>query len=528
MRSTLGKYVWLAFLLLPLLCSSSWADGKIFSRALTVPLTTPDQRAMLQFSNGVERLVIETSFVGEGTNFAWVVPFPSAPQIEAVSTNFFAYLNLAYQPKLILLSPDRWVFFLLIGYVVAISVWSYRCQGRRRLVTWIGLMIFALGFIFLSLPSFIVARGFTGAIPANSIKVLKTQNVGVYNTTTIQGTNGTELLSWLNAHGFRTPKLALPIISSYAAQGWVFVAATINRDAAGASGSRPHPLGFTFKCEKPVYPLRLTGIENPRCRIELFVFGPDRAEAPGFQVEYCGKPSSILIDSNNDFTRVPELFAASQPGDFKIGNSELQNYVFPAEVTTKLTGTLKSQDMQSDAWISWTPFKTVFPTFRSRGAAISNAFDWIAGIVIPGFLALQILSPHLKRKNLLRIGGIVLLLAIVCGVIRYSTIDSTKIVYHRGGWFAAANSVRTLDYAILEFDLSRTNSHSPTADEWLDAINKNGKPEIKNAFTGQPLRYEATPGNIIVQTSTNGVKFFWYDIQGMPHEVEDVPNKAFH
>src|SRR5215472_6751106 len=93
MSSTLRKPFWLTLLSLPLLCLTAFADGKVFTTAVAAPVTTPDQRAMLQFSNGVERLVIETSFVGQGTNFAWVVPLPSVPKIEAVSTNFFGYLN---------------------------------------------------------------------------------------------------------------------------------------------------------------------------------------------------------------------------------------------------------------------------------------------------------------------------------------------------------------------------------------------------------------------------------------------------
>ena len=70
---------------------SLWADGKVFAaRGIEVPVRTPDQRALIHFKEGVQRLVIETAFAAEGTNFAWVVPLPSEPKIEAVSTNFFS------------------------------------------------------------------------------------------------------------------------------------------------------------------------------------------------------------------------------------------------------------------------------------------------------------------------------------------------------------------------------------------------------------------------------------------------------
>ena len=66
---------------------ASRADGKVFS-SVAVPesVRISDQRAILSWSKGVERLVIETRFSGRGSNFAWVVPLPSPPVVEAVST----------------------------------------------------------------------------------------------------------------------------------------------------------------------------------------------------------------------------------------------------------------------------------------------------------------------------------------------------------------------------------------------------------------------------------------------------------
>jgi len=55
------------------------ADGKVFSQVTAVKTTTPDQRALVNFADGTETLVVETTFVGAGTNFAWVVPLPAAP-----------------------------------------------------------------------------------------------------------------------------------------------------------------------------------------------------------------------------------------------------------------------------------------------------------------------------------------------------------------------------------------------------------------------------------------------------------------
>jgi hypothetical protein len=46
---------------------------------------------------------------------------------------------------------------------------------------------------------------------------------------------------------------------------------------------------------------------------------------------------------------------------------------------------------------------------------------------------------------------------------------------------------------------------------------------VGNTFTGQPLQFEATPGNITLQKMTNRVEVYWYDIQGAAHELIAFP-----
>src|SRR5262245_55000855 len=77
------------------------ADGKILPQLYAPVVQTPDQQAFISCSNGVERLVIETSLAGAGTNFAWVLPLPSVPRIEAVSAEFFPNLRKAFRSRLI-------------------------------------------------------------------------------------------------------------------------------------------------------------------------------------------------------------------------------------------------------------------------------------------------------------------------------------------------------------------------------------------------------------------------------------------
>ena len=49
----------------------------------------------------MEQLVIETSFLGEGTNFAWVVPLPNPPIVEAATTGLFPTLQYLFRPQIV-------------------------------------------------------------------------------------------------------------------------------------------------------------------------------------------------------------------------------------------------------------------------------------------------------------------------------------------------------------------------------------------------------------------------------------------
>jgi len=97
--------------------ASVFADGMVVPQAYSQQVELPDQQALICYGGGVERLVIETSFQGDGTNFAWVVPLPSAPAIKPVSDDFFTGLRAMFQPKLIHPVHPYFVWILFVSGV---------------------------------------------------------------------------------------------------------------------------------------------------------------------------------------------------------------------------------------------------------------------------------------------------------------------------------------------------------------------------------------------------------------------------
>lgn len=516
----------LLLILFPLLCCVSvWADGKVFSRAVAAAVKVPDQRAMLHFSKGVERLVIETSFIGEGTNFAWVVPLPSAPKIEAVSTNFFQRLSVAFQPKLIHKPEPWWFLFAVFGIIIS-SVIRTNQESVALGCLWRAGLLFLVMLVGCPIVFGPGGCGPPATSPqANAVTVLERQTVGVYDTVILSGQNGRELANWLNQSGFYTPTSTLPVISSYATQGWVFAAARIHRETANQPNSRPHPLAFTFASAKPVYPLRLTGIENDSCSIELFVFGPERAEAAGFRVEHCGTPFGVEDEPSERLEKRSELFALPHPGEYRIRAPEVRNVALPAAVTTKLVGKLGPKEMRSDAWINWVPFQPKLPVLHSEGAAASAFFNWFLGIGIPGALLLQAVGRKLSERALLKVIAGVLTLAILCGVVRLQSLTTTRVKMVPVNW-SMMSDWKGLDEALARFALTREYSGPLTFDELQSALDKYLAHEAKNVFTGEPLKSDTSPGNVTLRSSGEGVEVMWHDIEGAGHRLATFKHRV--
>ncbi|MBU6399470.1 MAG: DUF2330 domain-containing protein [Verrucomicrobia bacterium] len=258
-----------------LLCApfSAAADGMVYPTAVAINVTIPDQRALIHFSNGVERLVIETRFTSVGTNFAWVVPVPSPPVIEPATTGLFPTLQYLFQPRIVYLVDPLYLGVLAgVGVTyLAYLVLFVRPTGRihRWDVAVCLLMLFAMiagiseanprrprdldmiwktwmtcGVVVLGVPIIRLVRNppilvvcilgvggillmlaFSGPATASSkgmsvwidqpVSILDRKIAGVFDTTTIASRDPQALQTWLRANGFAISTKSEPVIASY-------------------------------------------------------------------------------------------------------------------------------------------------------------------------------------------------------------------------------------------------------------------------------------------------------------------------
>lgn len=494
-------------LLLWFLPVAALADGMVIPTiAYPARITIPDQRVLICFSNGTERLVIETRFTGAGTNFAWVVPLPSQPVIEKATSGLFPTLGYLFRPQIVHNVPRYYLGILIFAGIIALL----RLAKRSA----IDIVIYALlTFMFLFLAGALLpvagsARR-ASTISSEAVSVLDRKIVGVFETTTIGSRDAKALQHWLSENGYAVPTNAEPVIERYVKDGWIFAAAKVRRDKPDTETSTPHPLSFTFKTDRPVYPMRLTGVDNGPLSMELYVFGPSRAEAPHFKVESCTRPS--------------------------IAHPLLRQWTGDLPVATKLTTTLSPAAMRNDIWLGWTPFEEKRNRLFSPHGALTIALNWGAGFFAAGlfvFWLLAFASERHKLKFARRMGAITLSSAILVGLIYlslpkievklvkarsyFNTSMEQKVVLEMilddGGWQTVAEA-----RAILQAATSNpTNAISYGMNDW------------DNNLVGGQIREEDSPGNYLLRETNNQLQFLSIGNDGGEYLVNNWKLPARH
>lgn len=410
----------IGFAILCLLLSANVvrADGMVFPEQYSM-VEIPEQQALIHFSEGIERLVIETSFLAEGTNFAWVVPLPAPPEIRPVSETFFPNLQQMFRPNLVHHVTPYFVGLLLvlgIGYLGERSLrdetsWladlplccllaiiagvagrhiafgiaglalalATRCVSRTPSVyalTLLGGILFAAVITFRPEMPYHRLVDTMSALDAarlepGGVTILATRRAGVFETSTIQADTPTALVEWLKRNGYHTHPSAELAISQYVKRGWVFVASRVSLSENDTGPAVIHPLAFVFPSQVPVYPTALTATANRDCSVALYVFDTSRASARGFKALRCDR---VVRQSR------PKYHTAS--GLHLLG-PEVQALVGDSNVGTKLVSRLSAAQMSSDVEIGSTWFRAcgrrVYSHFGAAAVALNVALP-LAGI----------------------------------------------------------------------------------------------------------------------------------------------------
>jgi hypothetical protein len=354
------------------------ADGGAFKRMIEDPTaaTMPDQAALIAFDGITQTLAIQTRFEGDPSEFAWVVPLPSPPQVEACPPSVFKVLPRLFPRRVVTDSaiPPAWIPCLLL--TIAIVAIPRTKSPWMRATIYVGLL--AIMTVVL-LPALGTARSSAGAAGESSLEV-RTHLVGDHEVSILEAKRADEVTGWLTSNGFDVSPAAGEAIASYVRDGWCFVASRSVRTRTAASDETitPHPLVFRFRTPGPIYPMRLTGANNTGpLTVTLYVFGSGTAEADGWTVRRSA-PLSTRRPEPHDSR--PNHFP---PGDVSVSFGPLLD-LLPPGVThaTCLTRTLRPEQMSKDVAISMGE-----PRYE-RAVVYTNDAAWLIGANTGGYCLL--------------------------------------------------------------------------------------------------------------------------------------------
>ncbi|HNQ89717.1 MAG TPA: DUF2330 domain-containing protein [Verrucomicrobiota bacterium] len=534
------------------------ADGKFFPPvALPAAVSIPDQRALIAYSNGIERLVIETRFSSAASNLAWVVPLPARPVIEEATTGLFPTLDWLFRPRIVDRPTRSYLAVLFFGAaaflaltvrrtgrlttsdalacavmglsvaasgsgaaipalaVFAVLLITTHCLRRGEAAAAIGLLGASIVFASMLLPALGTAKAKAGGRGQQpGVSVLDRQWVGAFETTTVASPDPKALCDWLARNGFSVPTNATPVIGDYARQGWVFVAAKIRRDTALATNS-VHPLSFTFPTPKAVYPLRLTGVDSGDIDVDLYVFGDRRAEAAGFEVKHC---------TTLGYPEFKGYWKYSGAG-LDVLHPLLRTWVSPATVATKLSARLKPDDLTRDVELEWMPFKKAETVAYSHRGALDTSLNRLLPVLIALVLtgtAWRRWGPTRLRAHTVPVVAVASALALLLAVLQWSSLPKVDVRRVRHPFINTRHAGFELFYALDAFNIRQDQEIQTARKRLQDLLLSTNLPTLNrtNLLLGGRIREEDSPGNYRLVEGPAGWELRWYDDRGAEHRYD--------
>lgn len=323
----------LATLICFIVCSNIvLADGvyipKVAADNDTANLMEPVQRAVIFHDRGQERLILQVSFKGSVSEFCWLVPTPSKPDIGKAdqdrrysnTTELFESIHTATAPR--------------------IRYW-YNADDSLRLH----------------------AKGGSDSPHASNVDVLERKVVGNYDVAVLRAKRANDLLDWLRKHGYQVKRELKPVLQDYLNRGWVFTAVRINTASYNkVREGMLEPLRLRFLSKDLVYPLKISSLNHGQTKVVLYVVANHFVSARGFRtvcaVNFSTPERSHIISrvrerDRDDYCSYPNIEQQKPVTDTAKQKNQPIIYILPPfqdynYSITKLTAEFDPKQMKQD------------------------------------------------------------------------------------------------------------------------------------------------------------------------------------
>ena len=206
----------------------TWACAPAPHRGDWVEITKEAALIVYDAPTQTEHFIRRASFSTSASDFGFLVPTPTVPELGTVKPG---------------------IFDSLINHTAARHEW--RTEYRT---------IFGFGGDGESYADVgNVKSAAPNAMPTAAVEVVKQQKVGDYDATILKADDPEALGRWLQEHGYESRPALVDWLKKYTDDKWVLTAFKLSRpQQSGANGHRieGNAVRLTFKTDKPFYPYR--------------------------------------------------------------------------------------------------------------------------------------------------------------------------------------------------------------------------------------------------------------------------------
>lgn len=214
------------------------ADGKVIPpRNYSGSLEERSQEALIIFhssdqpAQAKEDLILKIQVEGRASQFAWIIPFPTQPEVAKEDPALFAELFK----------------YVEMHQLRSASSGAKSAEGAPK----------------------------AAAEEVKSVEVLSRQVVGSFDVAVVRENEQGGLNPWLEKEGFQKLEGAEDVLKFYRDKKFVFACIKVSSEALMKDGSiESHPLRFTFRTggqDGIYFPMKLTGLQKGRFDVNLYV-----------------------------------------------------------------------------------------------------------------------------------------------------------------------------------------------------------------------------------------------------------------
>lgn len=192
------------------------------------------------------------------------------------------------------------------------------------------------------------------------------------------------LIAWLREHDLRTPAAPARELRRYADAGWAFVG--LRLDDAVTAETTLRPLRLEFASERIRFPLRVLGAGRAPVSLSLYVAGPHRVVAKGFDTYHAGWVTDLDPTPSSDV----QTLLGGEEFLTKLGLNAVAPAVIGGDLRTeqgvsdRLFRSSSDYPFESEAGFATAPL----PDENQPEVPYEGAPGWLWLVVIPGVVVL--------------------------------------------------------------------------------------------------------------------------------------------